>query len=112
MTGGVSLRLDKWLWFARMARTRSLAARLCLEGLVTVGGAAVQKPHHPVRVGDCIGVAQGRVRRHLVIVALGERRGSAPEARRLYDEPDPPLPLAAPAEAWTSLFEEMATDEG
>jgi ribosome-associated heat shock protein Hsp15 len=109
---GESLRLDKWLWFARLARTRSMAARLCLSGRVTVGGAVAEKPHHPVHVGDRIGVAQGRVRRGLVILALGERRGAATAARLLYDEPDPPVPLAAPAEAWTPLFEEMATDEG
>ncbi|HZT51590.1 MAG TPA: RNA-binding S4 domain-containing protein [Stellaceae bacterium] len=108
---GESLRLDKWLWFARMARTRSLAARLCLAGLVTVDGTVVQKPHHAVRVGDRIGVPQGRVRRQLVVLALGERRGSAPEARRLYAEPEPPAPLAPPAVAWTSLFEDAAADE-
>lgn len=112
MTGGESLRLDKWLWFARMARTRSLATRLCLSGQVAVGGTAVRKPHHSIRVGDRINVAQGRVRRHLVVIALGERRGSAAEARRLYDEPDPPVPLAEPAEPWTPLFEEFAADEG
>jgi ribosome-associated heat shock protein Hsp15 len=106
-----TVRLDRWLWFARMARTRSLAARLCAAGLVTLGGTA-QKPHHPVRVGDRIAVAQGRARRELVVLALGERRGSAPEARRLYDEPMPPVPLAAPEEAWTTLFAEMAEEEG
>jgi ribosome-associated heat shock protein Hsp15 len=109
---GESLRLDKWLWFARMARSRSLASRLCLSGLVAVGGTMVQKPHHAIRVGDRISVVQGRVRRHLVVLALGERRGSATEARRLYDEPDPPVPLAALAEAWTPLFEEAGADEG
>jgi len=106
---GETVRLDKWLWFARMARTRSLAARLCAAGRVTLGGAA-QKPHHPVRIGDRIGVAQGRVRRELVVRALGERRGSAAEARRLYDEPGPPVPLVEPAEPWTPLFEEMAEE--
>jgi ribosome-associated heat shock protein Hsp15 len=107
---GETVRLDKWLWFARMARTRSLAARLCAAGLVTLGGTA-QKPHHPVRVGDRIAVAQGRMRRELIVTALGERRGSAPEARRLYDEPGPPMPLAAAAEPWEPLFEDIA-DEG
>ena len=112
MSGGDSLRLDKWLWFARMARTRSLAARLCAAGLVSVSGAVVQKPHHAIHVGERISVVQGRARRHLVVLALGERRGSASEARRLYAEPTPPEPVATPAEEWTPLFEEMGADEG
>jgi ribosome-associated heat shock protein Hsp15 len=112
MSGGESLRLDKWLWFARMARTRSLASRLCAAGCVTVSEAVVQKPHHLIRIGDRISVVQGRARRHLVVLALGERRGSATEARRLYAEPTPPEPVAAPAEEWTPLFGEMGADEG
>ena len=110
MSDGESLRLDKWLWFARMARTRSLAARLCAAGLVTVSGAVAQKAHHTIRVGDRISVVQGRARRHLVVLALGERRGSATEARRLYAEPNPPEPLAA--EDWVPLFEELGAEEG
>jgi ribosome-associated heat shock protein Hsp15 len=106
MSDAPTLRLDKWLWFARLARTRSLAARLCQSGGVSVGGSIVVKPHHPVRVGDSLTVAQGRVRRMLVIAALGERRGPAAEARRLYDEPQPPRPLADAEAAWIPLFDE------
>ena len=112
MNGGESLRLDKWLWFARMARTRSLATRLCAAGCVTVSGAVVQKPHHAVHVGDRVSVVQGHARRQLVVLALGERRGSATEDRRLYAEPAAPEPVATPAEEWTPLFEEMGADEG
>lgn len=103
---GETLRLDKWLWFARLARTRSLAARLCAAGLVTVGRTAVQKPHHPVRIGDEISLAHGKVRRRLIVAALGERRGPAAEARTLYHEPDPPVKLSETAEPWTPLLAE------
>jgi len=103
-----SLRLDKWLWFARLARTRSLAAKLCLDGKITVGGTAGAKPHHPVRIGDAI-VCDGPARRRLLVRALGERRGPAVEARRLYDEPEAPVRVAAPP--WTSLFDEESLTE-
>jgi ribosome-associated heat shock protein Hsp15 len=102
---GVSLRLDKWLWFARLARTRSLAAKLCLEGRVTLG-ARVLKPGHPVRVGDCITLVHGRMQRRLVVLALGARRGPASEARGLYAEPEPPIPIASAEAAWTPLLDE------
>ncbi|HUB94693.1 MAG TPA: RNA-binding S4 domain-containing protein [Stellaceae bacterium] len=103
---GPSIRIDKWLWFARMAKTRSLAARLCEGGRVSIGGAAVLKPHHPVRVGDSISVMQGRARRGLVVRELGQRRGPAEEARRLYDEPTPPVPIAATEPPWTPILDE------
>ena len=104
--GGPSLRIDKWLWFARMAKTRSLAARLCEAGLVSVASAPVSKPHHLVHVGDRITVAQGRARRRIVVLALGTRRGPAAEARLLYAEPEPPVPLERIDPAWTPLLDE------
>jgi ribosome-associated heat shock protein Hsp15 len=104
MTG---LRLDKWLWFARFAKTRSLAAKLCASGAVTIGGAAVQKPGHLVRVGDVLTLRLGRVLRCITVLALGARRGAAAEARLLYDEPAPPIKLrAAEAAAWNPLIED------
>jgi len=103
--GGVpALRLDKFLWFARLARTRSAAARLCTEGRVAIGGIAAFKPHQPVRIGDWITVEQGRWRRRLRVTALGERRGGVAEALRLYDEPEPPQPVAR--EPWVALLDE------
>lgn len=103
--GGVpTLRLDKFLWFARLVRTRSAAARLCAEGRVAIAGIAAFKPHQPVRIGDWITVEQGRWRRRLRVTALGERRGGTAAAHRLYDEPEPPQPVAR--EPWVALLEE------
>lgn len=103
--GGVpALRLDKFLWFARLARTRSAAARLCAEGRVAIAGIVAVKPHQPVRIGDWITVEQGRWRRRLRVTALGERRGGTADARLLYDEPVPPQPIAR--EPWIALLEE------
>lgn len=105
-SGVPTLRLDKFLWFARLARTRSAAARLCAEGRVAIAGITAFKPHQPVRVGDWITVEQGRWWRRVRVTALGERRGGAPEARELYHEPEPPQPIAR--EPWIALLEEEA----
>jgi ribosome-associated heat shock protein Hsp15 len=79
-----SIRLDKWLWHARLCKTRSIAARLVAEGKVRVNATRVSKPATQVRIGDGISFARdGRI--HVLrILSLGERRGPAPEARLLY----------------------------
>jgi ribosome-associated heat shock protein Hsp15 len=81
-----SRRLDQWLWFARFVKSRSLAARLCAEGAVTVNGGAVAKPNHSVKAGDVVTVPQGTWQRTVQVVALGTRRGPASEARSLFRE--------------------------
>ncbi|MER2268781.1 RNA-binding S4 domain-containing protein [Methylobacterium oxalidis] len=79
-------RLDKWLWFARFAKTRSLAARLVTDGHVRVNGRRAEAPAKGLAVGDVITVAAAHVTALVRVVDLGERRGPAPEARRLYAE--------------------------
>lgn len=106
-----TLRLDKWLWFARLARTRSLAARLCAESRVSIGGRDGVKPHQPVRIGDVVVVELPHQRRRLIVRALGERRGPPAEAKLLYEEPSPPIAIEAPASSWVSLFEDDAVFE-
>jgi ribosome-associated heat shock protein Hsp15 len=103
--GGVpaSCRIDKWLWHARLAKTRSLAARLCEEGAVTLGGHRAAKPHQPVHVGDIVTVPRGRFLLTLRVLAFGQRRGPASEARLLYEEAQPPEPLEVP-ELWEPLL--------
>jgi ribosome-associated heat shock protein Hsp15 len=95
-----SQRLDKWLWHARFFKTRTLAAKLCTAGHVRSGGNAVTKAHHLVRVGDVLTFAQGRYVRVIKVLALGTRRGPAPEARSLYEDLKPPATSQAmPASA-------------
>jgi ribosome-associated heat shock protein Hsp15 len=79
-------RLDQWLWFARFVKTRSLAARLCTGGAVSVNGEKARKASQAVRPGDLLGLRLGKSRRKIRILALGDRRGPAPEARGLYEE--------------------------
>lgn len=91
-----TLRLDKWLWHARQFRTRSLASKFCLEGRIRIGGRVVDKAHQLVRPGDVLTFAHGRDVKVLKILALGTRRGPAPEARTLYEDlSEPPAPRPA-----------------
>ena len=99
-------RLDQWLWFARLAKSRSLAARLCAGGLVAVNGAVVRKPSQTVRVGDIVVVPQGRMQRTARIVAIGHRRGPAVEARLLYEETAAATPLTAVAPQWLPILDD------
>jgi ribosome-associated heat shock protein Hsp15 len=93
-----ALRLDKWLWAARFYKSRSLAQAACDGGKVDVNGQAA-KPSRAIHAGDRIQVTLGEWRRELVVKALSERRGPAPEARALYDDlsgPPPPRALRPP----------------
>jgi ribosome-associated heat shock protein Hsp15 len=105
---GSSRRLDQWLWFARLVKTRSLAARLCAAGVVTLNGLPVRKPNRIIRVGDVVVAPQGAYRRSVRVVAMGTRRGPAIEARRLYEELAAPEQLTEQAPPWEPLLLEVA----
>ena len=79
-------RLDKWLWFARMARTRTAAAELVGAGHVRVNSQRIVQAAKSVRPGDVLTIALPRDVRVLRIVALAERRGPFEEARLLYED--------------------------
>ncbi|MEX2200415.1 MAG: RNA-binding S4 domain-containing protein [Dongiaceae bacterium] len=87
-----TLRLDKWLWHARVFKTRSLATRFCSEGRIRIGGRVIDKAHYAVKPGDVLTFAHGRDVKVLRVVALGARRGPAPEARLLYEDLSTPRP--------------------
>jgi ribosome-associated heat shock protein Hsp15 len=85
-------RLDKWLWCARLVKTRTLAAKLVEDGRVRVNGVRALKASHHLRQGD---VVTGTVARRLFIVRVAgdaERRGPARIARTLYEDLTPPSP--------------------
>lgn len=81
-------RIDVWLWRARFARTRSLAAAMVERGAFRVTRHGVQtrldKPGRTIRIGDTLVFAVGGRLVELTVAGLGERRGSAEEARTLY----------------------------
>jgi ribosome-associated heat shock protein Hsp15 len=81
-----SLRLDKFLWFARIVKTRALAQQLAEEGRIRIAGRLVDRAHAPVRVGDVLSFAQRGAVRVLKVEALPARRGPPAEARALYRE--------------------------
>lgn len=93
-TPGGPQRLDKWLWFARVARTRTLAAGLVADGHVRVNRERTIKPSQPVRPGDVITVSVGPRVRILEVVAPGDRRGSATVAQVLFRDLTPPREAA------------------
>jgi ribosome-associated heat shock protein Hsp15 len=81
-----SLRLDKFLWFARIVKTRALAQILAEEGRIRVNSRLVDRAHAPVRIGDVLSFAQRGAVRVLKVEALPARRGPPAEARGLYSE--------------------------
>lgn len=89
---GETQRLDKWLWFARFFKSRSLATRFCVGGRIRVNEVTLTKAHHGLKVGDVLTFAKGDDIRVIEVRDLGVRRGPAPEARALYDDLKPPQP--------------------
>jgi ribosome-associated heat shock protein Hsp15 len=82
-------RVDKWLWHARLVRTRSAAAELAKGGHVRLNGARIDAASRKVGLGDVLTVALGRVR-VVKIAGFAERRGAADAARTLYEDLSPP----------------------
>jgi ribosome-associated heat shock protein Hsp15 len=78
------LRLDKWLWFARFAKSRTLAAKMVASGYVRVNGQRIDNAAKGVAVGDVVTIALPRATLVVRIEGLGQRRGPATEARLLY----------------------------
>ena len=93
------LRIDKWLWFARFFKTRTLATAACQSRRVRVDGTAIAKPGTLIRPGQVLSFMQGERLRVIKVEALGTRRGPAPEAQALYEDLDPPKPPEKKAEA-------------
>ena len=81
-----TLRLDKFLWFARIVKTRSAAQALAETGRVRISGRLVERAAAPVRAGDVLSFALRGEVRVLRIEALPLRRGPPAEARALYSE--------------------------
>jgi ribosome-associated heat shock protein Hsp15 len=79
-------RIDRWLWHARLVRTRSAAAALASAGYVRINGARIDAPSRVVRTGDVITVALDARVRVVKVRGFASRRGSAVAGRNLYDE--------------------------
>lgn len=85
-------RLDVWLWRARVVKTRALAVLLVQSGHVRVNGQRMTTPGRGVKAGDVLTIALESTVRVLRVSRLGDRRGSAAEARDLFTELDAAAP--------------------
>ena len=104
------LRADKWLWYARFFKSRSLATQICQAGKLRLSGQGVIKPHSKVRPGDVLTFPQARHIRVVKVLALATRRGPASEAQALYEDLKPPevesrLPRGTPSAKETAKRE-------
>ena len=88
-------RIDKWLWHARVVRTRTSAAALVDGGHVRLNGERVTAASRPVKVGDVVTVALDRVVRVMKVTGFAERRGDADAARLLFEDLTPISPARA-----------------
>jgi len=80
----LSIRLDKWLWYARFLKSRTMASHLCEDGRVRVNRRRISKAHALIRVGDVLTFPQAKKIRIVRVRSLGRRRGPATEAATLY----------------------------
>lgn len=91
-------RIDQWLWFARITKSRTLAQDLIARGKVRLNRAKIDKPSTLVKPGDVLTLVAGPAVRSLEIVAIGQRRGPAAEAQLLFLDHTPPAPRPGAAE--------------
>ena len=110
-TGAPSLRLDKWLWYARFFKTRALATRAIAGGRFRLDGKVMSKPHRTAQHGQVLTFMQGERVRVIRIVELGARRGPATEAAGLYEDLSPEVPRRA-ATATGPVFESRERGTG
>lgn len=86
MTVQAAMRLDRFLWFTRLAKTRDAAQALAAEGRLRIDGRVIDRAHAAVRIGNIITFAHGGRVRVLRVEALPHRRGPEPEAQACYQE--------------------------
>ncbi len=82
------LRIDKWLWAARLFKTRRLAAEACQAGKVKLNGRSV-KPGRAIRVGDGLQITRKQYRQQICVTGLSDRRVSPHIAATLYKDTTP-----------------------
>jgi ribosome-associated heat shock protein Hsp15 len=89
----LSQRVDKWLWFARFFKSRSLASRLCKGHKLRINRRIIDKSSATTKVGDILTFPQGNGIRTVRVLDPGVRRGPASEAQLLYEDLTPPPPV-------------------
>ena len=88
-----SIRIDKWLWFARFFKNRTICSRVITTGKVRINGKRVLKASSAIRRGDSLTFQQANTLRIVRVLDLGVRRGKASEAQLLYEDVGGYLPV-------------------
>lgn len=94
-----TVRLDKWLWYARFFKSRTLAAKFCQGGGLRINNELCTKSHATVQAEDVLAFIKGGRERVIHILELGHRRGAAAEAQALYEDQSPEIPKKSAREA-------------
>lgn len=79
-----TMRVDRFLWFARLAKTRSMAQTIANKGTLRIDGRRIDRAHATVRIGSVITWPWNGAVRIVRVEALPDRRGPASEAATLY----------------------------
>lgn len=95
-TGPARQRIDKWLWHARVVKTRSLAQKLAEAGAVRKNRERVEQSSEAVRLGDVLTITLPHRVLVLRVTGFSERRGSATDAQALFEDLSPPPPPRDP----------------
>lgn len=103
------LRVDKWLWAARFFKTRSLASDAVSGGKIKLNGTPT-KASREVKIGDRLDIANSETRWEVIVRALSDKRGPAPEARLLYEETPASITEREAAQLRRKLQYEPAAD--
>ena len=85
-------RLDKWLWYARVTKTRSLAQKLISTGKIRIDGNKVQNSSQQVKIGNVLTITLANTIKILRIAGFADKRGAYPVAKQLYEDLSPASP--------------------
>ncbi|HEY4343765.1 MAG TPA: RNA-binding S4 domain-containing protein [Parvibaculum sp.] len=97
--------MDRWLWFTRLFKSRTLAASFVTDGKLRLNGERIVKPSRNLKPGDVLTFPLGPHVRVIKVLLPGSRRGPAPEAQTLYEDLSPPEPRIASSEDQTASRE-------
>ena len=87
-----TLRIDKWLWYARFFKSRTMAGKLCASNRLRLNSQVIGKSNATLKIGDVLTFPKEKEIRVIKVVELGSHRGPASEAITLYEDLEPPTP--------------------
>ncbi len=85
-----TIRVDKWLWFARFFKSRNQASKMCISGKIRLNNRLIQKANSTLKKGDVLTFPKEDNVRVIKVISLANRRGPAKEAVNLFKDLEPP----------------------